>query len=65
MQTVWRCKGTQRLVVLLKPLKVPLWLEHVLGLLPWVSLKHVKTRMNAGEQIRAAAQAWRKSLEES
>ena len=39
--------------------------QDLLGLLPWVSLKHVKTRMNAGEQIRAAAQAWRKSLEES
>lgn len=36
--------------------------QDLLGLLPWVSLKHVKTRMNAGEQIRAAAQAWRESL---
>jgi 3-methyl-2-oxobutanoate hydroxymethyltransferase len=36
--------------------------QDLLGLLPWVSLKHVKTRMNAGEQIRAAAKAWRASL---
>jgi 3-methyl-2-oxobutanoate hydroxymethyltransferase len=36
--------------------------QDLLGLLPWVSLKHVKTRMNAGEQIRSAARAWRESL---
>ncbi len=36
--------------------------QDLLGFLPWVSLKHVKTRMNAGEQIRAAAKAWREGL---
>lgn len=36
--------------------------QDLLGFLPWVSLKHVKTRMNAGEQIRAAAKAWRAGL---
>lgn len=36
--------------------------QDLLGFLPWVSLKHVRTRMNAGEQIRAAAQAWREGL---
>jgi len=39
--------------------------QDLLGMLPWVSLKHVKTRMNAGEQIRAAAKAWQESLAES
>lgn len=37
--------------------------QDLLGFLPWVSLKHVKTRMNGGEQIRAAAKAWREGLE--
>jgi len=36
--------------------------QDLLGFLPWVSLKHVKTRLNAGEQIRAAAKAWREGL---
>lgn len=36
--------------------------QDLLGFLPWVSLKHVKTRMNAGEQIHAAAKAWREGL---
>ena len=36
--------------------------QDLLGFLPWVSLKHVQARMNAGEQIRAAAQAWREGL---
>jgi 3-methyl-2-oxobutanoate hydroxymethyltransferase len=36
--------------------------QDLLGFLPWVSLKHVKTRLNAGEQIRAAAKAWRECL---
>ncbi len=36
--------------------------QDLLGFLPWVSLKHVKTRLNAGEQIRAAAKSWREGL---
>jgi 3-methyl-2-oxobutanoate hydroxymethyltransferase len=36
--------------------------QDLLGFLPWVTLKHVRTRMNAGEQIRAAARAWREGL---
>jgi 3-methyl-2-oxobutanoate hydroxymethyltransferase len=36
--------------------------QDLLGFLPWVSLRHVKPRLNTGEQIRAAALAWRESL---
>jgi 3-methyl-2-oxobutanoate hydroxymethyltransferase len=30
----------------------------LLGLLPWVRLRHVKPRLNAGEQILAAVREW-------
>lgn len=36
--------------------------QDLLGFLPWVTLKHVRVRLNAGEQIREAARAWRKGL---
>ena len=35
----------------------------LLGMLSWVSLKHVKPRFNAAEQIRAIATEWRQSIE--
>ncbi|HRT55954.1 MAG TPA: 3-methyl-2-oxobutanoate hydroxymethyltransferase [Candidatus Paceibacterota bacterium] len=36
----------------------------LLGLLPWFSLKHVKPRLNAAEQMRAVVQEWKRSVEE-
>jgi len=35
----------------------------LLGLLPWFSLKHVKPRLNAAEQMRAVVQEWKRSVE--
>lgn len=37
----------------------------LLGLLPWFSLKHVKPRLNAAEQMRAVVQEWKRSVEQS
>jgi len=34
----------------------------LLGMLPWFSLKHVKPRLNAAEQMRAVIQEWKKSV---
>jgi 3-methyl-2-oxobutanoate hydroxymethyltransferase len=36
----------------------------LLGLLPWFSLKHVKPRLNAAEQMRAVVEEWKKSVEQ-
>src|SRR5438105_614920 len=35
----------------------------LLGMLPWYSLKHVKPRLNAAEQMRAVVQEWKKGVE--
>jgi 3-methyl-2-oxobutanoate hydroxymethyltransferase len=34
----------------------------LMGMLPWYSLKHVKPRLNAAEQIRAVAKEWKESV---
>ncbi len=34
----------------------------LLGMLPWYSLKHVKPKLNAAEQMRAVVQDWKKSV---
>ena len=34
----------------------------LLGMLPWYSLKHVKPRLNAAEQIRAVVKEWKDSV---
>ena len=34
----------------------------LLGMLPWFSLKHVKPKLNAAEQMRAVIEAWQKSV---
>jgi 3-methyl-2-oxobutanoate hydroxymethyltransferase len=34
----------------------------LLGMLPWFSLKHVKPRLNAAEQMRAVVQEWKQSV---
>jgi len=34
----------------------------LLGMLPWFSLKHVKPKLNAAEQMRAVIQEWKKSV---
>lgn len=34
----------------------------LLGMLPWFSLKHVKPKLNAAEQMRAVIQEWRDSI---
>jgi len=34
----------------------------LLGMLPWFSLKHVKPRLNAAEQMRAVVRGWRESV---
>lgn len=34
----------------------------LLGMLPWFSLKHVKPKLNAAEQMRAVVEAWKKSV---
>lgn len=36
----------------------------LLGLLPWFSLKHVKPRLNAAEQMRAVVEEWKRSVEQ-
>ena len=35
----------------------------LLGMLPWYSLKHVKPRLNAAEQMRAVVKDWKQSVE--
>ena len=35
----------------------------LLGLLPWYSLKHVKPRLNAAEQMRTVVQQWKETVE--
>jgi 3-methyl-2-oxobutanoate hydroxymethyltransferase len=34
----------------------------LLGMLPWYSLKHVKPKLNAAEQMRAVVQEWKQSV---
>jgi 3-methyl-2-oxobutanoate hydroxymethyltransferase len=35
----------------------------LLGMLPWYSLKHVKPKLNAAEQMRAVVQQWKQGVE--
>jgi 3-methyl-2-oxobutanoate hydroxymethyltransferase len=35
----------------------------LLGMLPWYSLKHVKPKLNAAEQMRAVVSQWKESVE--
>jgi 3-methyl-2-oxobutanoate hydroxymethyltransferase len=35
----------------------------LLGMLPWYSLKHVKPKLNAAEQMRAVIKEWKQSVE--
>jgi 3-methyl-2-oxobutanoate hydroxymethyltransferase len=35
----------------------------LLGMLPWYSLKHVKPKLNAAEQMRTVVQAWKQGVE--
>jgi 3-methyl-2-oxobutanoate hydroxymethyltransferase len=35
----------------------------LLGMLPWYSLKHVKPKLNAAEQMRAVVRAWKQGVE--
>jgi 3-methyl-2-oxobutanoate hydroxymethyltransferase len=35
----------------------------LLGMLPWYSLKHVKPKLNAAEQMRVVVAEWRASVE--
>ena len=35
----------------------------LLGMQPWYNLKHVKPKLNAGEQIRAVVRDWKQSIE--
>jgi 3-methyl-2-oxobutanoate hydroxymethyltransferase len=37
----------------------------LLGMLPWYSLKHVKPKLNAAEQVRAAVEEWKQGVEKS
>jgi 3-methyl-2-oxobutanoate hydroxymethyltransferase len=37
----------------------------LLGILPWLGLKHVKPALNAAEQMRATVEEWKKSVEAS
>jgi 3-methyl-2-oxobutanoate hydroxymethyltransferase len=37
----------------------------LLGMLPWYSLKHVKPKLNAAEQIRTVAREWKQSVLDS
>lgn len=37
----------------------------LLGMLPWYSLKHVKPRLNAAEQMRAVVEEWRTGVEKA
>ena len=39
--------------------------QRVLGMLPWYSLKHVKPKLNAAEQMRAVVRQWKEGVEES
>lgn len=39
-------------------------IHDLLGLCPWFDLKHVKARLNAAEQMRAAVGAWKNGLKE-
>jgi 3-methyl-2-oxobutanoate hydroxymethyltransferase len=34
----------------------------LLGMLPWYSLKHVKPKLNAAEQMRAVVKDWKQSV---
>lgn len=34
----------------------------LLGMLPWFSLKHVKSKLNAAEQMRTVVEQWKKSV---
>ena len=36
----------------------------LLGMLPWYSLKHVKPKLNAAEQMRAVVKDWKKGVEQ-
>jgi 3-methyl-2-oxobutanoate hydroxymethyltransferase len=35
----------------------------LLGMLPWYSLKHVKPRLNAAEQMQAVVKEWKQGVE--
>jgi 3-methyl-2-oxobutanoate hydroxymethyltransferase len=35
----------------------------LLGMLPWFSLKHVKPKLNAAEQMRSVVKSWKQSVE--
>ena len=35
----------------------------LLGMLPWFSLKHVKPKLNAAEQMRTVVKEWKQSVE--
>jgi 3-methyl-2-oxobutanoate hydroxymethyltransferase len=35
----------------------------LLGMLPWYSLKHVKPKLNAAEQMRSVVQEWKRGVE--
>ena len=35
----------------------------LLGMLPWYSLKHVKPKLNAAEQMRAVVKEWKQGVE--
>jgi len=37
-------------------------IHDLLGLSPWYNLKHVKPKLNAAEQMRAAVEEWKKAL---
>jgi 3-methyl-2-oxobutanoate hydroxymethyltransferase len=37
----------------------------LLGMLPWYSLKHVKAKLNAAEQMRAVVTDWKQNIENS
>lgn len=37
----------------------------LLGMLPWYSLKHVKPKLNAAEQIRTVVSEWKQSVEKT
>src|SRR5882672_9981724 len=37
----------------------------LLGMLPWYSLKHVKPKLNAAEQMRAVVEEWKHGVEKS
>jgi 3-methyl-2-oxobutanoate hydroxymethyltransferase len=36
----------------------------LLGMLPWFSLKHVKPKLNAADQMRAVIQDWKRGVEQ-